>query len=221
MSTELNAQDVAEFLASNPNFFDENRDLLIDMKIPHESGTAVSLVEKQVTVMRERNNDLRGRLSQLIENARENDRLFLHSRKLVLAFLDCQNYRQLVDALHQSFELNFKVQTTSLILFNAPPLTGVRSTTMTEAQHHLGKYLKAQQTVGGGLDEQERQFLFGDKAVDIGSAALAVLSHGEIHGVLAVGNEDPSYYSSSMGTIFLSYIGEVLSRNLQRLNQAR
>jgi uncharacterized protein YigA (DUF484 family) len=213
----LSGEQVAEFLENNPDFFDHFPDLLFDLKIPHESGKAISLVEKQVSVMRERNTELRRRLTQLIHNARENDRLFEHSRRLVLALLECQNIKQIEDALKHSFEHEFKIEHTSLILINAGPATGVRSCSMTEAQHWLGNHLKARQTVGGGLNESERRFLFPNDYGGIGSAALSVLAHGDIIGVLAVGNSDPAYYRSSMGTIFLSYIGEVLSRAIHRL----
>jgi hypothetical protein len=219
MIDDISEEQVAKYLAANTDFFEHNKDLLIDLKIPHESGRAVSLVEKQVSGMRERNTDLRRRLSQLIANARENDRLFEQTRRLVLAFLDCQNLQQICQALNQSFELHFKVQYTSLVLFDAPVGCDARICTINEAHHYLGKYLKSRQTIGGGLDLKERKFLFGDKAEEIGSAALAVLSHGNLYGVLAIGNKDPSYYSSSVGTIFLSYIAEVLSRSLHSVSK--
>jgi len=213
----LSAEQVAEYLLNNRDFFDAYKDLLFELKIPHESGRAISLVEKQVSVMRERNTDLRRRLSQLIQNARENDRLFEHTRRLVLAMLDCRSLDQLLDTVQQSFESSFKVQFTSIILFDASPTSKARSVTLNEAQHFLGRHLKSRQTVGGGLDSDERKFLFGRDAIQVGSAALAVLTHGDLFGVLAVGNRDVNYYRSSMGTLFLSYIGEVLARMLHRI----
>jgi uncharacterized protein YigA (DUF484 family) len=34
--------------------------------------------------------------------------------------------------------------------------------------------------------------------------------------MLSIGNRDPQYYRSSMGTLFLSYIAEVLNRLLPK-----
>jgi uncharacterized protein YigA (DUF484 family) len=41
-----------------------------------------------------------------------------------------------------------------------------------------------------------------------------------LHGVLAIGSRDPQHYKSSVGTLFLSYIADVLSRLLPRFTNA-
>lgn len=189
--------------------------LLADIHVPHSPGQAVSLVEKHQSILRERNTDLRNRLTSLIDNARENDRLFTHTRRLVLSLLDCKNLAQAVDVIHASFANDFGVEKTQILFFDGASISRARQISMNEAQEHIGRYLKARQTVGGGLTENERQFLFGDQASEVGSAALAVLAYGDIYGVLAIGNKDPEYYGSSMGTLFLGYISEVLSRLLR------
>ena len=45
------------------------------------------------------------------------------------------------------------------------------------------------------------------------------LSNGEQLGLIAVGSSDPNYYSSSMDTLFLAHIGDVIMRILPRLPQ--
>jgi len=91
VDSEISAAAVEKYLTQHPEFFQGRNDLLANLKVPHASGQAVSLVEKQLGILRERNTELRNRLSQLIESARGNDRLFAHSRKLVLALLDCKS----------------------------------------------------------------------------------------------------------------------------------
>ena len=56
------------------------------------------------------------------------------------------------------------------------------------------------------------RFLFQDQAVRIASSAVVPLVKGENLGLLAIGSYDPHYFQSSQGTLFLSYVGEVLSR---------
>jgi len=50
-----NADDVIRFLVENPNFFDQHPEALSELSISHVSYGAVSLVERQVAVLRERN----------------------------------------------------------------------------------------------------------------------------------------------------------------------
>ena len=77
MSSELpSAEQVVAYLKAHKNFFVDHEALLADISIPHETGKAVSLVERQVVVLRERNVELRERLTHLLDVARENDVLF-------------------------------------------------------------------------------------------------------------------------------------------------
>ena len=76
LADPLEPEQVAAFLQQNPHFFEAYPDLLSELSLPHESGGAVSLVERQIAVLRERNMDMRHRLSKLLDNARDNDKLF-------------------------------------------------------------------------------------------------------------------------------------------------
>ena len=68
----------------------------------------------------------------------------------------------------------------------------------------------------GTLGSKELEFVFGNHASEIGSVAVVPLMHGSAFGLLAIGNRDPNYYRSSMGTLFLGYIAEVLNRLLPK-----
>ena len=72
----LDSETVAAYLRLHPEFFVQHEELIPELRIPHQPGEAVSLVERQVKLLRERNIEMRHRLSQLMDVARENDRLF-------------------------------------------------------------------------------------------------------------------------------------------------
>ena len=61
----VDEDDIRDFLVENPDYFQRHPDLLSLLQVPHASGAAVSLVERQVSVLRERNVDLRHRLRDL------------------------------------------------------------------------------------------------------------------------------------------------------------
>lgn len=212
-------EQVATFLRENPDFFSRQQSLLMDLTLPHESGKAISLVEKQVAVLRERNMDMRHRLSDLLDNARANDRLFDKTKRLVLSLIEANELGDLVDALYYSFDKDFNIPFTRLILFSSRELSAgpARVEHIQTAREHIDKRIKSSRAVSGGINLEETQYLFDADADKIGSSAIAVLAHGNPLGVLAVGNSDPDYYRSSMGTIFLGYIAEVLNRLLPRL----
>src|SRR5260370_42232873 len=73
----LNDTSVAEYLQTYPDFFERNSPLLIKLRLPHlpDVGATLSLVERQVEVLRERNQSLERNLKELVDGARANDAL--------------------------------------------------------------------------------------------------------------------------------------------------
>jgi len=211
----LTEEQVCEYLRKHGSFFNHHPDLLIEMTLPHDSGEAISLVERQVALLRERNIDLRHRLSKLLDNARANDVLFDKTRRLLLTLLESKNLTQLVDSLHFSLDRDFGIPFSSLILFGGSkqlPLSRAKILSIQEAQRQAPGLIQSNKPQCGDLPREYMTFLFGEKAASVGSAAVVPLVYGQCFGLLAVGNNDPHYYRSSMGTLFLTYIAEVLNR---------
>lgn len=219
LADPLEPEHIEAWLREHPDFFENHPDLLAELRLPHESGSAVSLVERQVAILRERNMDMRHRLSKLLDNARDNDKLFDKTKRLVLNLLEGQDMGDIVDALHYSFDKDFSIHFTSVIFFgnlDKIPSSQAKVVTLSEAREHLGALLKNSRAVCGTLGSAETEFIFGSHAAEIGSVAVVPLVHGSAFGLLAIGNRDPHYYRSSMGTLFLGYIAEVLNRLLPK-----
>lgn len=217
----LEAEAVASWLLHHPDFFAERDELLASMRIPHQRGDTVSLVERQLKLLRERNIEMRHRLSQLMDVARDNDRLFDKTRHLILNLMDATSLEDIVIAVEDSLRQEFGVPFVSLILFSDTPMTVGRWVSGADAQKSIGGLLSGGKTICGALREHELTFLFGaDQSKEVGSTAIATLSHQGLHGVLAIGSRDPQHYKSTVGTLFLSYIADVLSRLLPRFTNA-
>ncbi len=219
LADPLDHEQVVAYLQQHPDFFVYHQELLGDLFLPHESGPAVSLVERQVSILRERNMDMRHRLSKLLDNARENDKLFDKTKRLVLTLIEGQDLADIIDALYYCFDREFGIHYTSLLLFGDAgrvPGSQARVVSLADARHHVGSLLKNNRAMCGTLGKVEQDFIFGQHSGDIGSVAAVPLVHGPAFGLLAIGNRDPNYYRSSMGTLFLSYIAEVLNRLLPK-----
>ena len=213
----LDAEEVAAWLAAHPQFFVGRDELLEQLHVPHEAGHAVSLVERQLRLLRERNHELRARLGRLMDIARDNDRLFERTRRLIVALLDAESLEDLVATVEDSLRHDFQVPFVSLLLFSDNPPAVGRWVSEREAQQRIGALLGGNKTVCGVLRAEELAFLFpAAPAERIGSAAVAVLDHQGLHGVLALGSPDPQHYKSSLGTLFLAYLAEVIARVLPR-----
>ena len=210
---------VTEFLRQNPDFFVGRDELLLKMTLPHRRGDAISLVERQVALLRERAMDYRHQLAQLTENARDNEKLFERLQLLVLSLLDCNDLVQLVDVISDSLNHEFGIEFHSLILFDQPSLPA-RSVSVKQAVNALGSIMISGKAICGQVTEDKLDFLFQEQAGQIHSVAIIPLNYplGEPRqlGVLAMGSRDKRHFRASMGTVFISYLGEVLSRILAR-----
>jgi uncharacterized protein YigA (DUF484 family) len=210
-------QLVRDFLQDNPTFLDKNPDILESLTLPHNAGNAVSLVERQVGVMRDRNKEMRNRLDNMLETAHDNDLLFEKTKRLVLNLLEAKNLPALVETVYDSLGKDFAIDFYSLTLLGDEkqlPSTMARVASIETANEKVGTLLNSDRAVCGVLREDEMIFLFGEKGLQVGSVAAVPLRFNNLYGILAVGNSDPNFYKSSMGTLFLSYIAEVLNRIL-------
>ncbi len=207
-------------LREHPDFFERHPEALEPLLLPHDSGSAVSLIERQVSVLRDRNLEMRQRLNALLATARENDKLFEKTKRLVLALLEATQLSEVVDALYHSLASDYDVPYYNLVLLGdatALPESSARVVGLEQAHQSIGALLRSNRAICGVLRREELQFLFGDHATLVGSVAAVPLYHGRVFGILAIGHQDPNHYRSSMGTLFLSYIAEVLNRVCPRL----
>lgn len=214
---ELDAEQVARYLRKHPAFFAEHDELLPELIIPHQPGQAVSLVERQVKLLRERNIDARHRLNELMDVARENDRLFEKSRRLILSMLEAQSMEELIASTEDSLRDDFQVPFVSLILFSeAARFSNARCVSHSEARASIGHLLDGGKPLSGILRADELTFLFGRHGGEVASTALAPIQHQGLHGVLALGSRDAHHYKGATGTLFLGYVADALARVLLR-----
>ncbi|GAB0153695.1 MULTISPECIES: DUF484 family protein [Marinobacterium] len=216
----LSAEQVADYLASHPDFFTEHTWLLEKLYVPHQRGTTVSLVERQTSLLRERNQLLHGHLADMIDAARHNDVQFEKTKRMVLALLEAWTLDDVAVAVEESLCHDFYGDETALLLFSERSLESNSIRTLARAEDSLVQPLiETNLPSCGQLSEAMNRFLFQDRAVKVQSAAVVPLVKGDTLGLLAIGSYDPNYFQSSQGTLFLSYVGEVLSRIIFRILQ--
>jgi uncharacterized protein YigA (DUF484 family) len=218
IGAELNDEIVREYLKNHDDFLQRNPDMLDYLHISHASGSAVSLVEKQVSVLRERNMDMRHRLKTLSANARDNDNLYEQTRTLVLKLLDADSVEALYSIFMRSMAADFRVEHASMILYgDRSDNEDWRMETQESVKMEIGSLFRGHKAVCGTLRKEELKYLF-PQGGEVGSAALMPLSGKEQLGLIAVGSSDANYYNSKVGTLFLSHIADVIVKLLSRLH---
>lgn len=222
MSGELPSEaQVAAWLKAHQDFFERHPDLLAELSIPHAAGGAVSLVERQVSVLRERNLELRERLQRLLDVARENDVLFDKMRSLVLALLEAGSIADLARALEDELRARFGSEFIGFLLFDVAGPTGTaQGVPLQEAQAQVPALVRGRQAIAGHLRDEELSFLFGHEGQQVKSCAVVPVFHERPLGLLAIGSSDAGHFRTSMDTLFISFVGDVLARVLSPLLDA-
>lgn len=214
---ELNDEIVREYLKNHDDFLQRHPDMLDYLHISHATGSAVSLVERQATVLRERNTELRQQLTTLTSNARANDMLFKQTRALVLKLLEAQSLQDLYSVFMSSLANDFEIEYASMIVYGDESGTeGFRTETPEVIKSKIGGLFRGHKAVCGTLRNEELVFLF-PQGRGVGSAALAPLGEDDARGLIAVGSSDANRYNSQVETLFLSHIAEVMATLMSRL----
>ena len=207
-------QLVRDYLIDHPTFFEDNPDVLEAINVSHDSGKAISLVERQITVMRDKNKALSGQLEQLIETAKNNDQLLAKTNQLVLKLIQAEDLNSLITVLDTSLKNDFNTEFYSLTLIDKGLFTSKTAANLVseeEAKSKISSLLSAQKAVSGVLREEQINFLFEQSANNIASVIALPLNSSEPFGILALGSSDADFYSHDIGTVFFDYIGALLN----------
>lgn len=219
-AAEPSAEQVAEFLEAHPDFFELQAELVGKLKIPHPSGNAISLIEKQVDILRNQNRQLERRLVDLIEVARANEATVEKIHQLALTLLDAHDLTDILTSLQDTLRNRFNADHLTIGLFRGDAqlleASPARRLVRDDLEADFANFLKTGKPQCGRLRPAQLEFLFGEHARQIGSAALIPLGeHTEI-GLVAVGSGSEDQFSPTLGTLYLSRIGELVANTLRR-----
>ncbi len=217
---EPDAEQVARFLGNHPDFFDDHPELVTELRISHATGRAVSLIEKQVQVLREQNQDLKTKLLELVNVAQDNDRLNERMHQMTLDLLRAASLAELMDTLKGHLRNEFKADAIALHLPGLDETrqreTGARELVVDRAlEERFPIPYREGKPQCGRLKQEQLEFIFKDQAVAIESTAVIPLGERGQNGLLAIGSREVNRFNPCMGTLFLSHLGELLSCLLQ------
>ena len=214
--SNIDDQQVIEYLSANPDFFQTYSNELSDLKLEHASGGAVSLIERQVEVLRERIYRMRRRMNTLLQTARSNDELFAKVRSLTLALLDVSTWHDLNEVLATNMLVEFDADYVCCHVEGGHVnFDHVRSY---DGAAPFAQFVNGPLPLCATLRASELKALFPDQSLDRdGSAVLIPLTPSQGAGCLAVGSRETHHFTRDLDTFFVSHIGDMLSRVIDHL----
>jgi len=210
---------VTSYLLKHPAFLKENPDVLQFLELSHQSGPAVSLIERQIEQLRASNEEMSRQLQRLVRVAAENEKLMSRLHQLTLELMLIGSRQAFFTHLGNSLLNDFNADILQIYLFDqetaalaGEDVIGIKADD--PALEPFQAHLEKNQTVCGRLGESKLNFLFGSKARWVQSTALTPLGVNGEHGMMAIGSSDPSRFYPGMGTLFLDLLANVIAATL-------
>jgi uncharacterized protein len=220
LDTELLAESaVVEYLQRNPEFFERNAPLLTKLRVPHDRGPAtVSLVERQVQVLREKNQSLEGKVREFVEVARGNDALSAKIHRLACRLIQARSAPEILETLETALREDFGASDWLLVITrkDAPQLARIENRHLRIAARDsvdlkpFETFFESARPRCGQIRDTQRDYLFGSDTTAIGSAALIPLGPKSSYGLLAIGSPDADRFQPTMSTDYLAEIGDLV-----------
>ncbi len=223
---QLGDAEIAGFLHSHPDFFERHPGLLAHLRLPHDPGdNTVSLIERQVAILREKNRKLDHKLRELVAVARANDVLSGKIHGLAMRLMGTTDLATMLATVEKVLHDELGSDRSVLVLFGDEPPedeqgdlleTGfVRNMSREDPGLDLFQtFVNTGRPRCGEIKGVKREFLFGNDGADIQSAALIPLGEKARLGFLAIGSHESSRFHPGMSTDFLARLGELVERGL-------
>lgn len=222
-ATEIGDAEVADWLHVHPEFFDRHADLLAEVRIRHpHGGRAISLVERQVLVLRERNKALESKMAELIHIGQNNDAIGSRLQQLTRELLRTSDAARLPAVVVEGLMSGFAVPQVAIRLWGVDGVTGpfcdevsaeMRRRTDEMTQPYCGP--NSHPEAAAWLPEG------GEGTASIAMLALRLERTADANprtfGLLVLGSPDAGRFQAGMGTAFLERIAEIASASLSRL----
>lgn len=210
---------LVDYLIRHPDFFERHAGVLTRLRIPHERGKqTISLVERQVQALREKNERLEAKLQEFVVVAQANDALSAKIHKLGCRLIRAHGAAQVIAALESSLLEDFGATHWLMLSLrtDVPELSRVTTRHLRLVERNAPElkpfetFFESARPRCGQIRDTQRDYLFGNEAAEIGSAALVPLGPQASFGLLAVGSNDTERFSPTMSTDFLIRIGELV-----------
>lgn len=222
VTPNLDEAEIAAYLEQNPSFLDRHPQALEALEAHHQSGSAESLIERQVKTLRETNRGLQQRFGQLVDNARGNEQRVVQLNDLAQVLVSLETIEAFVPELTQVVHNELGVDAVFVGLDSDSPLPDdiYRLPTDSAASEALTNMFRRGEPILGTLDDAQIDALFGpsdDNDSRPSSAAMIPLGKRATSGALVLASNDPERFGPEMGALFLELTGQLVTTALRRL----
>ena len=215
----MSPEAVLDFLKSHPEFFEEQAEFFHQVEIAHPySGRTISLAERQMITLREKNRLLEHRLGELLGVGESNDALGARMHQLTVALVGAGRLDQIVGTVLKSWAEDFSVPQARLRLWGEGAANLGHDACTPVSAELIKEVASMHHPVTGSVRTGEVVAWFGGDSEALASMALVPLRfEGQTLGLLAMASDDAERFVAGMGTAYIERLGDVIAAALARV----
>ena len=215
----VDEEQVKAYLKANPDFFKEHAELLVDLNFTHDTkGEAVSLIQRQVELLRNHLAQNRERLAELATNAKHNESLLTRFQALSIALVTAKDHNHAISILQRVICLDFGLSLVEVVVPEntwPEPMEQVISLPSEDYKEFSNSVYNIPIYLGKTPDNL-REGVLNNKNELARSIAMIKISFAEHEGYVVIGSKDEHHFQNDMGTEFVTSIGDYLNAVLSR-----
>lgn len=220
VSASLSDQEVVDYLRRHPDFFASHPQLLAEIQVPHvQSGQAISLVERQASILRERIKSMELKLAELLRNGQENDAISSSIQQWVRDIFLHPDVHTLPYFVVDSLSKIFTVPMSAVALWRVKEEFSKESWVVSEASDFVTQIDSLQISVCGAPSLSSVTRLLPQAGAEAKSIAILPLRIGaapHAYGVVVLGSADARRFAPDLGVTYLERMSELASSALAR-----
>lgn len=199
-------QQIATYLVQHPHFFEQHPDALMALNLKHDSGSATSLLERQLRQFRQQNQEYRTQLAEFLQVARTNEALDQRLHQMILALLNTTHLADTLGTLQHQIQSVLTADAVAFKLFATPDLHTHKEQPETLRLLH---FLQQQQPTCGALSKAQAHYLFATATMH--SVVLIPLQSAVVTGILAIGSQDATRFHAEQSVALLHRLAQVVN----------
>lgn len=215
-TSKLNEREVVAYLKAHPDFLTRHPDLLETIELKHKAGSAVSLIEKQVDMLRAKHQRLEDRLQRLTEAARDNERRTEAVQRLARTLIRAPSLASAAASLRKCMQEDFGIEQVfvglSAAQFKRHDIAGI---VPIESDGKLSRvfedFFRTRLIECGPVTPEKAALLFPKAEQPVASAAVVPLEKEKSLGMLALGSTDPNRFQPRQGKFFLELTADLMA----------
>ncbi len=216
----ITEDDIANFLANTPDFFERHAELLASVQLSSgHGGRAVSLQERQAGMLREKIKGLETKVVEMIRHGQENVAIADKLQGWTCKLLQTAQARDLPGTIVQGLTSGFQIPQAAIKVWRVNGIfsdEGFAMGVSDDAQSFAASLSAPYCGVNSGFEAvgwlPEPALAMSLALIPLRAAATAPVA-----GLLVLASPDPERFNSTMGTDFLERLGELAGSALSRL----